>query len=53
MRDLTTVELQTVSGALMEKPRLPKTILGVKLSRGDRLLLAVIIKSLSRPATEK
>lgn len=50
MRDLTTVELQTVSGAFMAPvPKGPSSILGVPLSRKDRILLAVIIKSLSRP----
>ena len=50
MRDLTTVELQTVSGAFMPPaPKGPTSILGVKLSRADRRLLAIIIESLSRP----
>jgi hypothetical protein len=50
MRDLTNIELQAVSGALRPPaPRVPTTILGVKLSRGDQKLLAVIIKLISRP----
>lgn len=47
MRDLTTVELQTVSGAApAPAPKIPTTILGVKLSRGDRRLVGAIIKAL-------
>jgi hypothetical protein len=52
MRDLTNIELQTVSGALRPPApmvRFPTTILGVKLSRGDQKLLAAIITALRRP----
>jgi hypothetical protein len=52
MRDLTNIELQTASGALRPapvKPRLPKTILGVRLGRGDQRLLAALFTILASP----
>jgi hypothetical protein len=55
MRNLTNIELQTVSGARAAPapvPRVPTSIFGVKLSRGDRKLLAAIITAISRPVAK-
>lgn len=49
MRDLTTTELNAVSGGLIERPRIT---FSVKLSAKDQRALAVAIKlfgSLTRP----
>jgi hypothetical protein len=48
MRELKTLELEAVSGAAkpVPVPVVPKTIFGVRLSRGDRRLLAAIILAL-------
>lgn len=49
MRDLTTIELQAVSGAAMAPaPRVPTTLFGVKLSRKDQAALATLL-GLFRP----
>jgi hypothetical protein len=50
-RELKTLELEAVSGAAVAPrpvPVIPKTILGVRLSKQDRLVLAAVI-SLLRP----
>jgi hypothetical protein len=55
MRDLTNIELQTVSGAIRAAPapmsRIPTSIFGVKLNRRTQLFLAALFAPVK--ATEK
>jgi hypothetical protein len=48
MRDLNHLELESVSGAAQPAPRpaplIPTTIFGVRLSKGDRRLLAALLR---------
>jgi hypothetical protein len=50
MRELNNLELEAVAGAALPAPRptplIPATIFGVRLSKGDRRLLAAIILAL-------
>jgi hypothetical protein len=50
MRELNSLELEAVAGAAQPAPRptplIPTTIFGVRLSRGDRRLLAAIVLAL-------
>jgi hypothetical protein len=55
MRELNTLELEAVSGARVTAPApgLPSTLLGIRLSKKDRIILAGIVAFLRprpRPA---
>jgi hypothetical protein len=54
MRDLTNIELQTVSGAIRAVPapmlRVPTSIFGVPLNRRAQALLGEILLALRGPA---
>jgi hypothetical protein len=56
MRELSTLELEVVSGAAMAPapaPVVPATLLGIRFSKKDRLVLAAIVAFLrprARPA---
>jgi hypothetical protein len=53
MRDLTNIELQTVSGALRAPapmPRVPTSIFGVRLNRRAQKLLAALFAPVKSPA---
>ena len=50
MRELKTLELDAVSGAAKAPaPVIPATILGIRLSKKDRLVLAAVVAFLRGP----